>query len=476
MNKLFKRCSSFTLCVAILLSAFTFPASAAIGQTDYVVDNKGKASLPMCYFPNKRIERVYDGSYLKNPQNMYVDVEDNLYIADAGNNRIVKFNCEMEFVKEFTAGKTLNNPSGSYYDSEKRELYIADTGNERVAVVDENDNLIREYHKPESELLDEDLTFDPINISLGIQGHIYIIKGQNFMQVNQDGEFKGFVGSTKVPANLVTAIIRRFASEKQKEMLVTEQPDPYVNFTMDRNGVIYAVVGTESSQIRKINMLGDNLYPEKFFGEMVYQDGWKLTTPSFTSIAVSNDGIISVLEEKCKRIYQFSQDGVMLNVFGGEGEVEGFFQAPSAIACDSKGAIYVADTVTNSVQRFERTTFASAVYEAQVAYDKGLYEDAYELYVKAKSINPNYSVLNNGMAECLYKMGQIEQAAEIYKAADNREGYGKVQALQRRQFMKEYFGWICLAVLIVVVAVIITIYKLKNYADALVRRYYHLDD
>ncbi len=476
MNKLFKRCSSIALCIVITLSAFTLPADAAIGQTDYVIDNNGKASLPMCYVPEKRIERVYTGSYLNSPQNMYIDEEDNLYIADSGNNRVVKFDSDFKFLKEFTVGKTLNKPSGMYYDSETGELYIADTDNERIAVVDQNDKLIREYRKPKSELLDDDLTFNPTNISLGIQGHIYLLKGQSFMQVSQEGEFRGYVGSTKVPANLITALVRRFASEKQKKMLVTEQPSPYINFTMDRKGVIYAVVGTDTSQIRKINMLGDNLYPEQFYGEMVYEDGWRLTHPSFTSITVSEDGIISVLEDKCKRIYQFSQEGVMLNVFGGEGEVEGFFQDPVALACDSKGSIYVSDNVTNTVQRFKRTTFASAIYDAQVAYDKGLYEEAYELYVKAKEINPNYSVLNNGMAECLYKMGRIDEAAEIYKAANNRAGYGKVQEVKRKQFMKDYFGWICLAVLIVVVAVIIAVYKLRNYANALVRRFYHLDD
>lgn len=476
MNKLFKRCSSIALCIIIFLSALPFSANAAIGQTDYVVDDKGKATLPKCYVPEKRIERVYTGSYLSTPQNMYIDMEDNLYIADSGNNRIVKFNSELEFVREFTAGKTLNNPSGSYYDHEARELYIADTDNERIVVVDQNDSVIREYRKPQSELLDDDLTFTPTNVSLGVQGYMYILKGQSFMQVNQAGEFKGFVGSTKVAANILTVIIRRFASEKQKKMLVTEQPNPYVNFTMDRNGVIYAVVGADSAQIRKINMAGDNLYPEKFFGEMVYQDGWKLTTPSFTSITVSNDGIISVLEEKCKKIYQFSQDGVLLNVFGGEGEVAGFFQGPVAVACDSKGSIYVSDTVTNTVQRFKRTTFVSAVYDAQAAYDQGLYEKAYDLYVKAKSINPNYSVLNNGMADCLYKMGRIDEAAKAYKYADNREGYGKVQQVKRKQFVKQYFGWICLAVFIAIAAVIILIYRLRKYVDALIRRYYHLND
>lgn len=475
MNKIFKKCSAVLMCCILTVSVLTFKASA-LGQTDYVIDSYGKTPLPMCYVADKKIERVYAGSYLDKPKNMFIDSSDNLYVADSANNRIVKFNSEMEFVKEFTVSNSLNNPSGVHYDDENKELYIADTDNERIAVVDENDKFIREYRKPKSELLDEDMTFNLTNISLGIQGYIYLIKGQNFMQLNQDGEFKGYVGSTKVPANLITTLIRRFASEKQKKLLVTEQPNPYTNFTTDKNGVIYAVLGTDSSQIRKINMAGDNLYPEKFYGEMVYKDGWQLVNPNFISIAVSDDGIISVLEEISKRVYQYSQDGVMLNVFGGEGEVEGFFQSPSAIAVDSKGSVYVADVITNTVQRFKRTTFASSVYDAQVAYDKGMYEEAYELYLKAKAVNPNYSVLNNGLAECLYKMGKIDEAEKIYKSANNREGFGKVQAIKRKQFMNKYFGWICLAILTAVIAVIFVIYKVRKYSGHIIRRYYHLDD
>lgn len=476
MDKRIKRRAFVGICALLLAVSLSFSAAAAIGQTDYVVDDRGKVPLPKCYVPEKRIERVYEGSYLNAPQNLYVDAADRLYVADAGNNRIVVFDPEMQFLREYTAGNTLKNPSGVFCDTETGEIYIADTDNERIVVVDSDDRILREYRRPESELLDENMTFTPTNVSLGVQGYLYVLKGQSFMQLDQEGEFKGFVGSTKVPASILKAIIRRFASEKQKKLLVTEQPNPYVNFTMDRSGVIYAVVGSETSQIRKVNMAGDNLFPEKFYGEMVYQGGWKLTTPGFRSIAVSDDGIISVLEEKCKRIYQLSQDGTLLNVFGGEGEVAGFFQGPVALACDSKGSIYVSDTVTNTVQRFKRTAFVSAVYAAQAAYDQGDYEEAYELYARAKLTDPNYSVLNNGMADCLYKLGRMDEAAEAYRFADNRESFGRVQKLRQKQFVKQHFGWIVLAVAFVVTAAVVIVYRVRKYADALVRRFYHLND
>lgn len=462
-----------TLCLFIVLST---SASASIGQTNYVVDNRGRISIPVCYTAEKRIESFYEGSFMNTPKNMYIDDEDNLYIADSGNNRIVKLDSNLEFIAEFSAEKTLNQPNGAFYSTKENLLYIADTENERIAVVDYNDKLVKEYFKPNSELLEQTMHFNPSNIALGKQGYLYILKGQNFMQLNKAGEFKGFIGSTKVGASFLTWFIRRFATKKQKDQLVTDQPRTYYNFTMDNDGVIYAVASTNTAQIRKINMVGDNIYPEKFYGEKVENISGELVDPNFISIAVADDGVISVLEENSKRIYQYSQDGTMLNVFGGEGEVLGFFTTPVSIVTDSEGSIYVADSSQNSITKFKRTAYATSIYKAQTAYEKGCYEEAYEFYKEASLLNPNYSVLNTGMAKCLYKMGKTAQAAEAYRAADDRSGYGSMLYELRTEIMKENFALICLAIVVVVAILIALIKYLKKYSDKVVRKYYHLDE
>lgn len=473
MKKRILKVIVFTICLSVILST---TVSASIGQTNYVIDNRGKVSIPVCYIPDKRIESVYEGSYINAPKNIYVDNEDNLYFADSGNNRIVKLNSNLEFVAEFSATGTLEQPSGAFYNKEDNSLYIADTANERIVVVDSTDKIIKEFFKPDSELLGEDLSFNPSNIAIGKQGYLYVLKGQYFMQLSKNGEFKGFIGSTKVAASLMSLFIRRFASKKQKEQLVSEQPRSYLNFTMDDNGVIYAVASTNNAQIRKINMVGDNIYPEKFYGEMVTDVSGKTVNPNFISIAVSNDGIISVLEENSKKIYQYSQDGTMLNVFGGEGDVLGYFTTPVSIASDSQGSIYVADSSQNSIIKFKRTSFASSVYAAQSAYDKGLYEEAYKLFSDASSLNPNYSVLNKGIAKCLYKLDKIEEAAEAYNIADDRSGYGNMMYEIRNNFIKNNFEWICLGIALTIAVAIIVIRVLKKYSDKLIVRYYHLDE
>ena len=79
MNKIFKKCSAVLMCCILTVSVLTFKASA-LGQTDYVIDSYGKTPLPMCYVADKKIERVYAGSYLDKPKNMFIDSSDNYLI------------------------------------------------------------------------------------------------------------------------------------------------------------------------------------------------------------------------------------------------------------------------------------------------------------------------------------------------------------------------------------------------------------
>ena len=464
--------AALLLCAALLSAALPVGAQTA----SYVVDDGDQVTLPQCYAVTAVIDRAEDGSFLEGLRNIRIDKNDHLFVADAGNDRVLEYDEDHVFLRSYTAGGTLGGPAGMYHDTDTGELYIADTGNERVVIVDGDDRILREYHRPDSAFLDDAMRFDPSNVAVGVQGYLYVLKGQYFMQLDREGEFRGFMGSTRVGASFVRWLIRKFASEKQKQTLTTEQPSPYLNFTTDDDGMLWAVASTSTAQIRRINMAGDNLYPEAFYGERVQDVSGKYSDPNFISIAVSDDKIVSVLEEKSCRIYQYSQSGTMLNVFGGKGEVKGFFQDPVSVATDSSGAVYVADRALGNIQVFSRTAFAAAVYRAQAAYDEGSYEEAYGLYEDARALDPNYAVVNKGIAACLYKLGRTEEAAAAYRAADDRASYGTLQTELRAERIKRHFGLVCLAVVAVAVGAVLLVRQLRRRADRAVARYYHLDD
>ena len=465
-KKIFRVLSVFL----IFLLVFAYPVSAA-EDTNYVIDKGKHITTPALYSVERVIDRVSAEDFFDQIENMFIDQNDNLFIADSGNNRIVRFDPNGRLVKIYTAGGALNKPSGMYYDN--NILYIADTENERVVCVDENDQTVNEIFKPESDLLDDTLRFDPNNIAVGIQGYIYVLKSQRFMSISQEGDFKGFIGATKVTPDIGQILTRIFASPEQKKKMVKVYPDFYLNFTMN-NGAIYAVASNKTSQIRKINMVGDNLYPLKFYGEREINISGEYVYPNFTSIGVANDGIISVLEQYGKKIYQYDQNGNMICFFGGEGEVRGRFVTPISVAVDSKGSVYVADGTLKNIQVFSRSAFADLIYSAMSAYEEGDYELAYTEYRQALDANSNYPIANDGIAKCLYKMGRTDEAMSAFRASENKDGYGQMLVEYREQVIQKHFSGIVFIAALIIGLLIFSLIKTKKYADKLIKRYYKI--
>ncbi len=55
-----------------------------------------------------------------------------------------------------------------------------------------------------------------------------------------------------------------FASDEQKMQWGKSEPSPYNNFQLYKDGLLYAVSNAESNQIRAINTVGNNVYPDGF--------------------------------------------------------------------------------------------------------------------------------------------------------------------------------------------------------------------
>ena len=81
---------------------------------------------------------------------MYVNGTD-LYIADTGNNRIVKMSylndtiTQTGLVTEFNNGDKKDTLSGpqDVFVSDEGDMYIADTGNKRIVHLDKDNNVIK---------------------------------------------------------------------------------------------------------------------------------------------------------------------------------------------------------------------------------------------------------------------------------------------------------------------------------------------
>jgi len=108
-----------------------------------------------------RLEREFvDGIFgelLSQPYGIVADNLGNLYVADAGNNRLIKFDSELKPYREFGGfgyGEgLLNQPSYIYLDN-NLNLYVSDAGNQRISIYDGGLNYVDQV-----ELIDDD---DPL--------------------------------------------------------------------------------------------------------------------------------------------------------------------------------------------------------------------------------------------------------------------------------------------------------------------------
>ena len=131
-----------TFMAALMLlqtSAVSVFAATADG-TDYVTaDSNSRMPIPKAYVAIDEINNLggfFENTrmnFFRNPQDIDIDKNDNLYIADTGSNRIIMMNSMCETLAVYTSadGIDFNAPEGLFVDDDG-DIYVADTGNKRI--------------------------------------------------------------------------------------------------------------------------------------------------------------------------------------------------------------------------------------------------------------------------------------------------------------------------------------------------------
>ena len=101
-----------------------------------------------------------------------------------------------------------------------------------------------------------------------------------------------------------------------------------------------------------------------------------------TRVTVDGLGNIYALGSFNNAIFKFSLDGKFTTRFGSDGDQPGQFRAPSAIAVDGKGRVYVSDF--KGVQVFDSNGRYLAVFDAGGLASGMVFNDKNELFVAAR--------------------------------------------------------------------------------------------
>lgn len=435
-----KRIAALLAALLLLLSGTS--ASAVVGVDAFVADvDENYIPIPTAYEVYATYKNLDEYDFLKHPEDLFVGPDDMLYIADTENNRVLKMTLEGVVVEEITTsgGKKLNKPRGVYVDDDL-SVWIADTGNLRLTVLNADRTHRRDFVKPDSALLENNFTFDVQKLFVANTGYIYVLKGANLIALDEGNNFRGYLGADDVGFSLSRTLIRMFGSKSQVERTVKQEPASYSNFFIGSDNMIYGILSNkDTAQIRKLNSVGNNTYPEEKYGFTLEDKEGKPLTPTLADVTVEDNGIITVVDRLTGLIYQYDQEGNLLCTFGGIGTVGGLFQIPVSIDADSQGRLYVLDYNTGSVTVFEPTHFIQLIHQAVTLHGEGRYEEALGYWQQALEIDSNYALAHQGVAKVMGKQERWEEALNSYFLADDKEGYSEAFGEYRHELFRQYF-------------------------------------
>ncbi|MBM7553185.1 YIP1 family protein [Thalassobacillus pellis] len=427
--------SELLIAVFCLWSIILFPelSSASVSvpyETETLTADGNVIETQTAYVP---IGLFAKGENILNPEDIYIDENNNVYIADSGTKTVTKFD-ENGNVLQVYGKNLLKEPLGVYSDR-NNNVYVADYGNQKVYKFKGNGELVQEYGKPDSPLFGKDAPFKPEKVAVDKRGNIYIIgesANNGIIQLSQDGTFLGYYGANTLKPSVGKFLQELITTEQQQARLFMKKPPAPSNISIDEQGLVYTVTsGTAWEAIRKLNIAGGNLLPPDITEETNLVD---IATGALGNIyAVGNDGII----------YEYDSSGNLLFSFGGktnETNRLGLTMQPSSIAVDDLGRLYVTDREQGKIQVFEPTEFTTTLHQGLALFEEGFYVESEKYWDEILRLNSSFGLAHMAKGEALYKQQKYEEALKEFKLAHDKEGYSNAFWELRYRWMEEHLA------------------------------------
>lgn len=474
-----KKLLSFVSAAAVAFSVLTVNVSALEAYDPYSYDRWGD---PVASQTGYTAEKYIDGEMIGcgnfyEPADMFISYDNLLYIADRGNNRIVITDLDFNLVgemKEFSYNGetlTLKKPSGVFVDKYTGFIYVCDTENERVIKCDADGNVDMLFCKPQTELYDENLTYNPGKVLVDKAGNVYVVvrsitKGA--VMFDSEGEFLRFYGANRVEATsevIANAFWNLISTEAQRERSARQTPIGFTNFDIDDMGFIYTVTESQemtSDLVKKLNPRGDNILDSVGAADMTFGDippayySIYAKRSSLTDIDLGPNGELNILDYQHGRIFQYDKECWLMFIMGGSGDQLGLFNSAAAIE-SYDNHIYVLDSRKNSITIFTRTVFGEIVTDAANLYNAGYYEESLEPWRNVLKYDGNYRRAYIGIGNALYNRYEYEEAMEYFRISISRMRYNKAFEGYRDLWIKA--NYMKCIVVIVILIVLIIVYK-----------------
>lgn len=409
--------------------------------------------------PNKEIvetQTAYEPSNLlklqtNSPEDMFLDEDNTLYIADTGNSRILVL--KNDEVKNIGVN-ILKKPTGVYVNSEG--IYVADSENKKVYIFSKDGFLKQEIERPTEPLFGKNTQFIPKKISVDNRGNIYVVSegsSNGLIQLNNQGKFTGYFGSNSTQTTFKMILQRIFFTENQKGQLFKNAPPSPTNVIIDEKGLVYtATYGIESNVIKKFNVSGSNILNGKV-DEL---------TNTIIDIEVDKDGNIFAMDEQGS-IFEYDSYGNLLFAFGGistKGEINGLTKNPIAISIKDSGNLLVLDKEKNMIQEYSITNFTKELHLGVSLYKEGLYLESENNWKNILKMNSSFILSYKALAKSYFKQGLNEEALTSFRLAEDKAGYSQAFWEIRNQWLQSN-----LAKIIVILIILAIIWSALKFVD-----------
>lgn len=381
------------------------------------------------YLPDKTVT----GLGLSSPEDLFIDEDNMLYIADTGNRRVIKYDINSGQVEGILENSEMAGPRGVYVTREG-EIYVADTAAKAVLVFDRDFNLINKLTRPDAPIF-ADTNYEPKRIAVDGGGNIYLISEgvyNGVIQLAKTGEFLGYFAVNDADLTFSQRLQQMIFTREQLANLVDINPTVFANVFVDRDGIVYtATSGTNRNGMKKHSTNGGNMFKT---------DVWSYD--NLTDVYVDHRGLIYT-SSASGYIDIYSKNGEEIFAIGSyvtTTDIVGLFTSLPSIAVDLDGNIWAVDGTKGYLQSFKPTEYAQMVYTAMDLYESGLYEEAMEKWNEVLRLNQMSVLAHNGVGKAYLHAEDYEASLEHFKVANNKEYYSQSFWEVRNKWLQRWLG------------------------------------
>ena len=515
-----KKAISIIAVVIALITVLALPISAATPYYTYTYSINGQAlRSPDAYVPDREVDSAYMGLTdintiraiypnlseeelaakavaIKAPTDLETDENNNVYIVDRDNNRVVVLDpyYKLKFIIDSFRNHsgnidTLNRPEGVFVTADKNvngklqkgKIFVCDTENQRILTFDTNGNFLEEIGKPRADFINPDDLYKPIAVAVDRYDRLYVIDRQTSNEgitvMTDTGEFTNYISVQTVTKSLWEKLWEKVKTEEQKKQETVTQPPPPNNIALagdfiyvtispnDENAIANAIKGKDRSgtnaPVKMLNAAGSELmrrngfYPPSgevdFNGASAAAASGNDAAPSGPSkvvdVAIGPENTWSIIDNKRSKVFTYDFDGNLLFAFGDTGELLGNIPKNALNAITYQGSsMLLLNANSGSFTVYNRTEYGNVLIAALENQNARRYDAAIADWTEVLKRNSNFDAAYIGIGNALYRSHDYQGAVEQYKFAYDTENYSNAYSELRQQWVSQYLWTIPLII------------------------------